>query len=76
MIPARRRHTEALIVGDTFDDLMDPPPPVDDDSKTKILEAAKNDPTGQSVGGPGKDDLEKSEETCIRAHFLSGRLQS
>ncbi|KAJ5202000.1 valyl-trna synthetase [Penicillium cinerascens] len=50
-------------IGVSFGNLTDPPPPVDDDTKTKISEAAKKDPTGQSVGGPGKDDLEKSEET-------------
>lgn len=75
MIPARARLTEALIVGVSFDNLMDPPPPVDDDTKTKISEAAKKDPTGQSVGGPGKDDIEKSDKTCTQAHYLSGHLQ-
>ncbi|KAJ5297259.1 uncharacterized protein N7443_008152 [Penicillium atrosanguineum] len=49
-------------IGVSFGNLTDPPPPVDGDTKKKIFEAVEKDPTGQSLGGPGKDDLEKSKE--------------
>ncbi|CAL5870420.1 uncharacterized protein PFLUO_LOCUS4656 [Penicillium psychrofluorescens] len=53
-------------IGVSFGNLTEPPPPVDEDTKAKISEAAEKEPTGQSVGGPGKDDLEKSKEALDR----------
>ncbi|KAJ5337428.1 valyl-trna synthetase [Penicillium brevicompactum] len=50
-------------IGVSFGNLTEPPPPIDEDTKTKISEAVDKDPTGQRLGGQGIDDLEKPEKT-------------
>lgn len=44
--------------------LTEPPPSVDNDTKKKISEAVEKDPTGEGVGGPGEDDVKKSNAAC------------
>lgn len=55
---------KGYLVGASFDRLTDPPPPAEGDTKEKMVETTKNDPTGQSQGGQGTDDTKKSKETC------------
>ncbi|KAJ5240872.1 valyl-trna synthetase [Penicillium citrinum] len=49
-------------IGLSVGNLTEPPPPVDEDTKAKISEAVEKDPTGEGRGGPGEDDLKKSDE--------------
>jgi hypothetical protein len=50
-------------VGTAFNNLTEPPPPVDDGTLKKITNAADKDLTGQSRGGLATEDLEKSDKT-------------
>ncbi|KAJ5612506.1 valyl-trna synthetase [Penicillium lagena] len=50
-------------IGVSFGNLTEPPPPVDDDTKTKISEAAEKDPTGQSLGGSVDLERQRAETT-------------
>lgn len=51
------------LVGEQTGPTTGPPPPVSDDTKKALLEAAEGDPMGQQV--PGKDEAVKQNEAKV-----------
>ena len=70
-----------IIAGERTGPVTGPPPAVGSDSKNAILNAAENDPTGQSA--PGKDGgdkeapkKEKTEKECTDVSAFVRRIHT